>query len=118
MNVSFAKPEERAEVLEWVRAQEGHEDYSFLNWSDVMVVRDEAGAIRAASEMATIQTAEFVFDTHRKARDTYRAWQAAQGFYAAHSIAPVFIMSSSSKLAPFVRRVLRRAFAGFEFFRR
>ena len=118
MNVAFAKPEERAEALEWCRAQDGHGDYSFLNWSDVLVVRDDDGAIRAVSEMAILQTAEFVFDTGRKARDTFRTWKAAEQFYDERGIHPVFVMSSKSKLAPFIPKILRRAFTGFEFFRR
>lgn len=118
MNIAFAKPEERPEVLEWCRSQEGHADYAFLNWSDVLVVRDEDGEIRAVSEMAAIQTAEFVFATDRKARDTFRTWLAVQGFYNEHKINPVFLMRADSKLAPFVRRILRRVFNGFEFFAR
>lgn len=118
MNISFAKPEERDEVLAWCRAQEGHEDYSFLNWSDVLVVRDDNGAIRAVSEMATIQTAEFVFETSKNARDTYRTWKAAEQFYDERGIHPVFIMPVKSPLAPFIPKILRRAFTGFEFFRR
>lgn len=118
ISVDIAKPEEREGVLAWVRAQAGHEDYSFLNWSDVLVVRDADGTIRAVSEMAAIQTAEFVFDVGRKARDTWRTWQAVKAWYDANKISPVFIMPENSRLAPFVPRILRKAFVGFQFFRR
>ena len=117
MNVEFAKPEEREEVLAWVRAQAGHEDYSFLNWSDVLVVRDASGIIRAVSELAAIQTAEFVFDVSGGPRSTWSAWQAFRGYFDSKRIDPVVIADSKSKMTPYVARVLRRAFVGFEFFK-
>lgn len=117
MKTDFAKPEDREGVLAWVRAQPGHEDYSFLNWSDILVVRDDDGKIRAVSEMAAIQTAEFVFDVSRGARATWKTWQAVQEYFAAKRIDPVVVVPSKSKLAPFVSRILRRAFVGFRFFK-
>ena len=118
MNIAFARPEERADVLAWVRSQPGHADWNFLNWSDVLVVRDANGKIRGISEMAQFQTAEFVLDVSRKARDTHRTWTAMNDFFDQRGIHPLVIASSGAELTKYARKLMKKAFVGFEFFRR
>lgn len=104
--------------MEWVRRQPGHGDWRFLNWSDVLVVRDGDGSIRCICEMAHIQTADFVFDVSRKARETHRTWNAVCAYFDEHGIRPLIIVSSGSKLVGYARMLMQKAFQGFEFFRR
>jgi hypothetical protein len=118
MNVSFAKPEERAEVLEWVRAQEGHEDWNFLEWSNVMVARDDDGTIRGVCEMAAFQTAEYILDVSRPGLATHRTFTKMNEHLDGLGIRPVIIASKDADLTRYARKILKPAFEGFEFFRR